>query len=301
MTSPTFAEVTQQWYRYYDGTVATKTSRQTHRAINEYVLPVIGSIPIDKLKPIQILDLHKQIATRSTYYGRRLVADVIRITDYAVIILQLLDYNYLARIQSYLIDHKVIGRQYVALSDVPAMLQAIDSSATSAKQIQLALWTLIYTGLRRSEVALARKSEFDFDARRWIIPAERMKVRGNGQHIVPLSEQVVAMLEPYFASTDSEWAYPSPTKYNQPINPWALYYPLKQAGYIGQQTLHGYRKIFSTHAHQSRRWTIDAIELSLAHRISGVRGVYNHAHMLEERTELMQWYANELDKWRGVV
>jgi integrase len=51
---------------------------------------------------------------------------------------------------------------------------------------------LILTGQRLREVADAKWSEFNLDARLWTIPAERMK--GDGAHEVPLSEAVMELL-----------------------------------------------------------------------------------------------------------
>ena len=65
-------------------------------------------------------------------------------------------------------------------------------------------------------------------------------------------------------------------------------------------TIHGLRKVFSTHAHESGRWSVDAIELQLAHVIPGVRGVYNKAYLLDERRRLMIWYASEIQSWRRI-
>jgi integrase len=49
------------------------------------------------------------------------------------------------------------------------------------------------TGARKSEVAEARWSEFDLVKKLWTIPAERMKA--DAAHIVPLSDDVVAVLK----------------------------------------------------------------------------------------------------------
>jgi integrase len=61
---------------------------------------------------------------------------------------------------------------------------------------------LMLTGQRRSEVADARWSEFDFKRRLWNIPAARMKA--DAAHVVPLTPDVIAILEtlPRFARGD---------------------------------------------------------------------------------------------------
>lgn len=61
---------------------------------------------------------------------------------------------------------------------------------------------LALTALRRNEAAEARWSEFDFAAKLWVIPEERMK--GAAAHSVPLVPEVTALLEsfPRFAGGD---------------------------------------------------------------------------------------------------
>jgi integrase len=61
---------------------------------------------------------------------------------------------------------------------------------------------LALTGQRKSEVAEARWSEIDPARKLWTIPAERMKA--DSAHVVPLSDDVVALLEslPRFANGD---------------------------------------------------------------------------------------------------
>jgi hypothetical protein len=51
---------------------------------------------------------------------------------------------------------------------------------------------LALTGQRKSEVAEARWSEFDLERKRWAIPAERMKA--DAPHVVPLTDDVIAIL-----------------------------------------------------------------------------------------------------------
>jgi integrase len=47
-------------------------------------------------------------------------------------------------------------------------------------------------------------------------------------------------------------------------------------GYKGKQTVHGFRHLASTQLNE-QGYDADAIKLQLAHKIQGVRGVYNKA------------------------
>jgi integrase len=65
---------------------------------------------------------------------------------------------------------------------------------------------LLWTALRREEVAKARWSEIDFEKRRWMIPAARMKGKNKTarKHLVPLTGHLIGFFEglPRFANCD---------------------------------------------------------------------------------------------------
>lgn len=66
-------------------------------------------------------------------------------------------------------------------------------------------------------------------------------------------------------------------------------------GYHGRATVHGFRSTASTvlnENHFNRDW----IEMQLAHFDGSVRGVYNAAEWLQDRRDMMTWWANYLDR-----
>jgi integrase len=69
---------------------------------------------------------------------------------------------------------------------------------------------------------------------------------------------------------------------------------LRRLGYEGRQTGHGFRHIASTVLNE-HGFPADHIEAQLSHKPTGVRGIYNKAQYLEQRTTMMQWYADHLD------
>ena len=74
---------------------------------------------------------------------------------------------------------------------------------------------------------------------------------------------------------------------------------LARMGYKGQATAHGFRTVFSTAANEAG-FNADVIERQLAHEERDeVRGAYNRAQWIKDRTQLMQWWADELDRLRA--
>ena len=59
----------------------------------------------------------------------------------------------------------------------------------------------------------------------------------------------------------------------------------------------GFRSTFSTHANESGLWNRDAIKWVLAHSENNeVRAAYNRAQYLEERRQILQWWADRFDE-----
>lgn len=87
--------------------------------------------------------------------------------------------------------------------------------------IALAIQLLMLTLTRRTEVAGARKAEFDLESGLWVIPAERAKA--NHHHVVPLAPAVLGVLAQAFAlNPDSPFVFPSPRVAEQAIDAHAI-------------------------------------------------------------------------------
>ncbi len=75
--------------------------------------------------------------------------------------------------------------------EIGEFLLALDGYAGYRTTV-IALRLMLLTFVRTVELRMARWEEFDLDAAEWRIPAVRMKMRQ--EHIVPLSDQAVALL-----------------------------------------------------------------------------------------------------------
>ncbi len=74
---------------------------------------------------------------------------------------------------------------------------------------------------------------------------------------------------------------------------------LKRIGYDGRATGHGFRHTMSTILHE-QGFNSAPIEMQLAHvDKNSIRGTYNHAHYLDGRRKMMQWYADYIDSLMG--
>jgi integrase len=151
------------------------------------------------------------------------------------------------------------------------------------------------TFVRTSELIGAKWGEFDLEAARWDIPAERMKMRT--PHIVPLSEQaleVLALLKQL--NGNSDLVFPGERDPEKPMSNMTILEALKRMGYRGEMTGHGFRGIASTILHELE-YPHEHIELQLAHAPrNAVSAAYNHALHLKGRTKMMQDWADFLEQ-----
>ncbi|MEP2533564.1 integrase arm-type DNA-binding domain-containing protein [Shimia sp.] len=160
-----------------------------------------------------------------------------------------------------------------------------------------------YCFLRSTELRAGRWCEIDWERRRWTIPEARTK-GDHGDHIVPLSDQALGVLKWLHAlSGNGELMFPAPRSDQKCISDVTLNAALRRMGYCTktEHTHHGFRSTFSTNANEGG-WNRDWIEKQLSHEERNeVRGAYNAAEYLEQRSEMMQWWADWLGEQMALV
>lgn len=95
-----------------------------------------------------------------------------------------------------------------------------------SRLVRIAIELLLFTVQRRAEVSGIRLAELDLARKTWLIPPERTK--GRVEHLVPLSDHVVALIEEALELQEtrrkgaSDFLFPSPYAHNAPIEAAAL-------------------------------------------------------------------------------
>jgi integrase len=175
---------------------------------------------------------------------------------------------------------------------------------------KLALRLLAFTAVRPNEINNAEWSEIEgigTNEPLWRIPAARMKGDGDrkadeeGDHLVPLAPQAVAVIEALRPLTGHlQLMFPSERHMHRPISENTLRALLIRAGYYQRHVPHGFRAAFSTimnerpkgedGRHEGDRAVID---LMLAHVPKDkVEGAYNRAAYMPRRRELANAWAD---------
>ena len=295
----TLERAARAWLAHRSNAWKPGTLSMITASLENDVFPSLGSRPLGDVQPRDIRDVVQAIEGRGAGETAGRVFQRLRaVFRYAVAHdLVAIDPTYPLKPSEIFKPRKTRHRAALGERDVPTFLRKLDTyEGEPATRWALAL--LMLTAVRPGEVRGARWDEIDHRAALWRVPASRMKM--NTEHVVPLSEQatrILAIMQK--VSGGGELVFPSPFYPGKSLSDGTLNSALARLGYKGIATAHGFRTLFSTCANEAG-WNSDVIEKQLAHEERDeVRGAYNRAQWLTERTKLMHWWADHLDKLRA--
>jgi integrase len=301
-TTPTFLAVAKEWHTRQTPGWTRKHASQVWRSLEIDILPTLGPRPIDEIQPREIMALIEGIEDRGAGEIATRVLQRVRAVFSRAVALGYRDVNPAGELHNHLKPRKKGQQTALAAEELPAFLHALDTYNGDAAT-RLSLRLLILTLARTSEVREAKWTEFDREEGVWAVPAERMKNRR--EHRVPLPQQALATLEELHKVTGhSQWLMPGRLE-DKPASQNTMIFAVYRMGFHKRTTVHGFRALASTILNEAvteidgkkhRMWSVDAVERALAHTEQNkVKGAYDRGDRFEERTRLMQWWADYLD------
>jgi len=285
---PTFAEIAQQVHIERLPTWKNaKHGQQWINTLRDYAFPKIGRMPVDCVGQPEVMMCLSPIWTDKHETARRLSQRIKTVLDVAKSkgfrsgenpVTAVRDAKVLPRVNAKVKHHKAMAWQ-----DMPAFWQ--DLSGRKAMSAKALMFTCL-TGSRTSEVLGARWEEFDFLAKVWTVPEERMKP--DTVHRVPLTPEMLAIIEP-LKSMQSEYVFEG-QKRHHPLSNMSMLMLLRRMNVEGV-TVHGFRSTFRDWASEVANVPRELAELSLSHKVgSDVERAYARSDLLERRRGLMeQW------------
>ena len=276
-----------------------KTVARMTKRFEAFVFPALGSRPIRRITAPELLIVLRRIEARGTHEtAHRVRAACSRVFRYAVATGRA-ERDVAADLIGALVP--VESRNFAAITDpaeVAGLLRAIDGyQGELVTQFALKLSPLVF--VRPGELRKAEWSQVDFAAALWRIPWSRMKM--GEQHLVPLSRQVLTLLEDLKTITgNGRFLFPSLRSAERPISDNMVNAGLRRLGYSSDEmTGHGFRTMASTLLNELG-WNPDAIERQLAHdERDESRASYNHAQYMDERRRMMQAWSDYLETLRN--
>ena len=296
----TFEAVAREWFEKKTLELTADYRKQILSRLENHLFPYIGAVLMKDLAPADVLSAvrvtEKRGAIEQAHRLTQLAGKVCRyarVTGYA-------KFDAAAGLTEALtsIPKEKHRAAIVEAARIGELLRAIDGYQGDISTLY-ALRILPYVFVRSQEIRGAKWEEIDFDKAVWVIPAGRMKMKK--AHTVPLARQVVKLFQELKEWTGhGELVFPSPFSATRCISDMAVLNALRRLGYNkDEMCVHGFRGMASTLLNECGKYRHDVIETQLAHgERNKVRGAYNHAQYLPERTAMMQEWADWLDRLR---
>lgn len=295
----------RRWSAHYANTI--------QRRLEMYVFPDIGDSFIDQITTETLLFTLRKVENKGFLeITARLKNYVTEIMRYAVK-KQLIKSNPALDLDGEFTPPETSHYPALPLDKLPELLSRTDNyCGRLLTRYALKLSLLFF--VRSSELRFARWSEIDWQQKLWIIPEEREQIenvrfshRGTKmktQHIVPLSDQAIAVLK-QIEALSGHLAFIFPGEYDQDkcMSDNTVNKALRVMGYDTKKEIcgHGFRAMACSALSESGLWSKEAIEKQMSHQErNSVRAAYIHkAEYLEERIAMMQWWADYLDANNG--
>ncbi len=295
----TFEAIGQEWFDKNSPRWSESHSTRSKRLLEKDLYPWLGSQPIAEIDAPELLRTIRRIESRGALdTAHRALQYCGMVFRYAVATGRA-DRDPSGDLRGAL--PPVRKKHHASITDPKAigeLLRAIEGyEGHLLTKCALSLAPLVF--VRPGELRRAEWDEIDLKTAEWRIPAEKMKMPA--PHIVPLSDQAVAVLEEIQPLTGKgKYVFPSVRSKDRPMSENTVNAALRRLGYTKEQmTGHGFRSMASTLLNE-QGWHHDAIERQLAHaERNGVRAAYNYAEHLPERRKMMQAWAEYLEHLRS--
>lgn len=312
----TFWSVAEEWIRANEIKWTPYYHRQIKTCMQRYVRDTsFGKRPIRQITTTEIYELVTGIAKRTQLRGNErkstapTLAKMFRQWCGAVFRLAVVsgraDRNPVTDLKAsdVIISPKIKNNRALNELELKPFLKSL-KEFTGRRTTGIAMELLMLTFVRTTELRAATWDEIDLENALWTIPATRMKIKDNGNHIVPLASQTTTLLRELreienTPKTGSHWLFPNTRNNLTCMSGTTINRALERMGFNGKNTIgfsgHGFRGTASTLLHEMN-YRPEVIEAQLAHKERNiVKAAYNKAKYLAERATMMQQWADYLD------
>jgi integrase len=307
--SLTLQNVIDEWIELRKKSSSEATIIQNKRILKN-ISDWLGSVAIKDIKSVNIITALERMQNRGIIESaHRLLLIMNKIYMYAVT-KEYIENNIIANIDksTILVPNKKDAHlpALIEPKDIKQLLIDINLIGEKFKSdiSTIFIFKLIpYVFVRSENIRLMCWDDLDLEKGIWEIPKEKMKMKVD--FVCPLPTQAIKILkqiEP-FSKYRGKFVFPSPYKNDRGVSGATLSDTLNKLGYQNKHSFHGFRSMFSTIAHELYKehgFHSDIIESCLAHKEKNkIKAAYNRVSKFkyfEEKKELIQWWANWLDK-----
>lgn len=286
-------------------------AKTTLERLEKNIFPWLGGTPVELVGLSEIRGVLQRIEERAPESARRMYVALNMILRYCVVS-GFIERSPLGGLTPKdVLRREPIEQHHAAITnpaDLGVFLRSVDRfNGTFVVKQALKMAPLIFQ--RPGDQRYMEWADINFDSGEWNIPVEKMKLtkkqkaaRSGESHCVPLSRQVIAILEELRPLTGrSRYVFPGARSYHAPLSEAAVTAALHRMGYQNVQSWHGFRATARTILDEVLSFPPDIIEHQLAHAVRDPLGrAYNRTTKLPQRREMMQAWADYLDSLKGI-
>lgn len=292
--APTFDECAKNYIASHESSWKNdKHVAQWKSTLKTYAGPVIGKTPVDQIAVEHVLKILKPIWTQKVETASRLRGRIEKVLGWATAMKYRTGENpaaWTGALQHLLpaasavqtIEH----HKAVPYKDVPRVMADLrKTDGIGAKALMFTILTVARTG----ETLGARPEEFDFEAKVWTIPPERMKA--GREHRVPLTDEALAIVK---SLIEPGQKYVFHNEYGRQLSNMTMLKALRAIRDDGP-TVHGFRSAFRDWAAEQTDAPREVVEACLAHAVGDAAELaYKRSDFLEKRRSLMGTWERSL-------
>ena len=298
----TFETVALDWHsNKATGTWSARHTSDVIQKLEKDILPSLGALPINQISTQDCLAVLRKIEKRgSPEQGKRCLGVISQVFDYASA-LGFCPLNPAISVKRQApVKQTVEHYPSIRWEEVPELIAAMKNNIAGADALTIGgLWLLMLTLVRTTELIGAEWSEINWEQKIWTIPAERMKgKRGSRkEHLVPLSAQALKIFRSLQAITGPDGLiFKSVRTQSGYISNNTLNMALKRMNFNKRMCGHGFRSLALTNIQEKLKIDFRVIDRQLAHlEKNKVTAAYNRAEYIEERTDMLQRWADLID------
>jgi integrase len=294
-----FEVVAREWELSYFKNKSESHRIRTFKRLESYMFPWLGNKPISEITAPQLLEAIKRIERLNKLEtAHRTLQATSQVFRYAVQTGRALRdpcIDLRGALPATVVKHMAA---FTEPKEIAGLLRAIDGF-TGSLTVECALKLSPLVFVRPSELRTAKWADIDLEAKEWRYNVSKTKT----MHLVPLSTQAAKLFEEMKPiSGHGEFVFQGGHDPKKPMSAAAINAALQRMGYDTKTeiTAHGFRAMARTILHE--RLNIDPyiIEHQLAHKVPDALGAaYNRTKFIEQRTAMMQSWADYLDELKA--
>ena len=303
-TRDTFKTIALEWYSKQAPQWSESHAGRMLRQLERDLFPWIGDRPIEQIHAMELLAALQKVEERGALEtADRALMLARQFWDYWLPTSGLAQRNITEGLKARLTPYH--SKSFAAIvepnrfGDLMRAIKTYKGGPIVRTALQLA--PLLYQ--RPGNLRMMEWSEIDLDAALWTIPSMKIKrtkqEKINGEaHVVPLPVQAIALLRNIQPLTGhGVYVFPGERSHDRPISDNSVRSALYALGFGKEQTWHGFRASARTMIVDELNLDPLVIEANLAHAVKDSNGrSYNRTQYLKQRFEMVQQWADYLDK-----